>query len=312
MLDVFHYAFFYCGVVTGPYYTFATYRHCINGTFWPYTNCLGPTLRRARLIPLYAALYLILGHLWPLEYVQTDAMSERSLWYRLWYMYPIFSHFRMRMYIGFVLSELACMMHGLGAYPTATQPRPGRGPSTGHRDMLQLMEEPGRLAETQYDFESVNNIREARVELDVTMTTVLKQWNTTVQYWLYAVVYRHVPGSKVVRASATMGVSAFWHGIHAGYYLSLLSCPLYMMVEDVWERTVRRRLPAERLWVYDLISWFFRVSMFSYLSMGFLLLRAGATLQYWTSVFFVGHLGMVLLYALGLTLRAVLPKPRTD
>ena len=40
-----------------------------------------------------------------------------------------------------------------------------------------------------------------------------------------------------------MLVSAFWHGIHSGYYLSLLTCPLYMVVEDLWERRLRRRLP---------------------------------------------------------------------
>ena len=61
------------------------------------------------------------------------------------------------------------------------------------------LEDKKELATAEYDFETVHNIREGRVELDVTMTSVLKQWNTTVQYWLYNTVYRGTPGSKVFR-----------------------------------------------------------------------------------------------------------------
>ena len=42
---------------------------------------------------------------------------------------PVFFNFRMRMYIGFVLSECSCIAFGLGAYPTSSEPRPGSGPS---------------------------------------------------------------------------------------------------------------------------------------------------------------------------------------
>ena len=55
------------------------------------------------------------------------------------------------------------------------------------------------LSTSEFDFETVHNIREGQVELDVTMTSVLKQWNTTVQYWLYYTVYRSTPGTKVFR-----------------------------------------------------------------------------------------------------------------
>ena len=52
-----------------------------------------------------------------------------SLLYRLFYITPVFFNFRMRMYIGFVLSECSCIAFGLGAYPTSSEPRPGSGPS---------------------------------------------------------------------------------------------------------------------------------------------------------------------------------------
>ena len=52
-----------------------------------------------------------------------------SLLYRLFYITPVFFNFRMRMYIGFVLSECSCIAFGLGAYPTSSEPRSGSGPS---------------------------------------------------------------------------------------------------------------------------------------------------------------------------------------
>ena len=64
------------------------------------------------------------------------------------------------------------------------------------------------LSTAEYDFETVHNIREGRVELDVTMTSVLKQWNTTVQYWLYNTVYRSTPGTKVFRLVYT--IVGYW------------------------------------------------------------------------------------------------------
>jgi len=38
----------------------------------------------------------------------------------------------------------------------------------------------------------------------------------------------------VCRALITMTVSAIWHGVYVGYYLCLMSAPLYMPVEDVY------------------------------------------------------------------------------
>lgn len=69
-------------------------------------------------------------------------------------------------------------------------------------------------------------------------------------------------------------------------------------------------LPPQRVWLYDCVSWFLRVSMFSYLSMGFRLLDASSTLAYWSSVYHVGHLLPVVMYLVGMMALRVAPKPR--
>ena len=50
-----------------------------------------------------------------------------------------------------------------------------------------------------------------------------------------------------------MVVSAFWHGVHSGYYLSIGSCPLVMVVEDLYAKIVRKKLTekvSERAWSF--------------------------------------------------------------
>lgn len=64
--------------------------------------------------------------------------TERSVIYRIWYFTPTFFIFRMRIYTGLVMSECVCTMAGLGAYPVATAPRSGEGP-TKEYEALKVM-----------------------------------------------------------------------------------------------------------------------------------------------------------------------------
>lgn len=62
------------------------------------------------------------------QYTQTIAFEEHCFLYRFFYMYPTFTGFRLRMFIGMALAECVCQMSGLGAYPISCQPTPGLGP----------------------------------------------------------------------------------------------------------------------------------------------------------------------------------------
>ncbi len=78
-----------------------------------------------------------------------------------------------------------------------------------------------------------------------TFREALKTWNMTVQYWLAVNVYKALPGSRAVRTLAVMVTSSVWHGVYSGYYLSLGSVPFVLMVEDLYDRIMRRRLPQK-------------------------------------------------------------------
>lgn len=42
-----------------------------------------------------------------------------------------------------------------------------------------------------------------------------------------------------LRTLAAFGISALWHGIYIGYYVSLCSVPFYLAVEDIYDRKYR-------------------------------------------------------------------------
>ena len=99
-----------------------------------------------------------------------------------------------------------------------------------------------------------------------------------------------------------MLVSAYWHGIHLGLYMGLLSTTPCILAENVMEIGVRRRIPANsRLHrVYDICSWMFCTRMMDYMSVGFLLKYVNHTWRYWKSVYFIGHAVTLALYVVGI------------
>ena len=133
--------------------------------------------------------------------VETLEWQESSgfLW-KVFYMMPVFFNFRMRIYAGFILSECACIMAGLGAYPVLSEPRPGQGPVK--LEML-LVENRVTNVETEegvvqpvderVNFETVHNIDEWGSDFAPSMRQALKCWNMTVQHWLVMVVYKRFP-----------------------------------------------------------------------------------------------------------------------
>ena len=104
--------------------------------------------------------------------------------------------------------------------------------------------------------------------------------------------------SRGLRTVAVMVTSSAWHGVYFGYYLSLGSVPLVLAVEDLYEKILRRKLSNTK--IYDMVSWFMRVQWFSYLGMGFQLLTVTATLTFWHSIIYLGHVILPVFYILGI------------
>lgn len=92
------------------------------------------------------------------------------------------------------------------------------------------------------------------------------------------------------RAGWTMFISAYWHGLHASYYLSFLTIPLCIAAESAMEASVRAKLGPRGQSAFDWVHWFLKMRAYDYMCMGFVLLKASDTVHYWTSIYFIIHI----------------------
>ena len=117
-----------------------------------------------------------------------------------------------------------------------------------------------------------------------------------------------------------MAVSAYWHGVHPGYYLSFLTIPLCTTVEDlVFSAEERKKSTILAIvWYFQSVvflvkciafRWIIRTKGFEYMSVGFLLLTYSSTMRYWSSVYFCMHVLLVALLPLLILLK---PKKRKE
>lgn len=108
-----------------------------------------------------------------------------------------------------------------------------------------------------------------------------------------------------------MAVSAFWHGIHPGYYLSFLTVPPILVAEDLMISAFRRGSATQRH-LFDWVCWFFKMRGFDYNCMGFLLLSFEATVGYWRSIYFIPHIVIAIFILIGLVMKAKKSKKKKE
>ena len=89
-------------------------------------------------------------------------------------------------------------------------------------------------------------------------------------------------------------VSAFWHGVHPGYYVTIMSVPLMILAETQMGKLIKPHLNAKQLYYYDWLSWFCLFRTFEYLSVGFIMLKLDVVWTIFKSNYFIGHIIMVL------------------
>ncbi|GFU03704.1 lysophospholipid acyltransferase 7 [Nephila pilipes] len=102
-----------------------------------------------------------------------------------------------------------------------------------------------------YPLEVMKNIYEYGSEFWPTIREGIQSWNRTVQFWLATFVYKRLTLSKPAKICITMLVSAFWHGVHPGYYLCLCSAPLFLFVETEVEKAFKHSAPYFQQVIFD-------------------------------------------------------------
>ena len=125
------YAYCYCGLTTGPYFRYKTFKDMLNQEHPEEISTVIPAMRNLKTMLFYGVIYLFLTEQFPISHIGSQGYIDHSMGvvYRLLYLVPAFIGFRWRFYIGWLLAESSAMSLGLGAYPFYTDPRPGLGPT---------------------------------------------------------------------------------------------------------------------------------------------------------------------------------------
>ncbi|XP_053307936.1 lysophospholipid acyltransferase 7 [Spea bombifrons] len=307
LVEMFYYSYCYIGLMTGPFYRYKTYYDWLHQTDSMSIPSWKPMISRLKPVPIFGVLFLVVSHYFPLNYVKTDEFYECAFLYRLFYMVPIFFVFRMRFYVAWLFSECGCISAAFGAYPVAAKSRSGGGPTVEYATQERTSD--GEKVAIEYDYETVKNIDCYGADFCVKVKDGMRYWNMSVQWWLAQYIYKNAPVKSFVFGNAwTMLISAFWHGIHPGYYLSFLTIPLCLASEGAMEVGVRRHLSDSGKMLFDWVHWFLKMRAYDYMCMGFVLLTFSDTVHYWRSTYFSIHVLAVILLVTGQLLAMKRPR----
>uniref|UniRef100_A0A8R1I651 Lysophospholipid acyltransferase 7 n=1 Tax=Caenorhabditis japonica TaxID=281687 RepID=A0A8R1I651_CAEJA len=122
------YFYHFCGLFTGPYYTYQMLLDSQN----PVLKTWDPTLEvKHRFLRLVwsVPVFVITNHYFPLDTLRSDAIWEVSFPTRLLYAALIFVVFKTRVYSAWAIAESICVILGIGIYPAASNPKIIVGPS---------------------------------------------------------------------------------------------------------------------------------------------------------------------------------------
>ncbi|XP_070565283.1 lysophospholipid acyltransferase 2-like [Ptychodera flava] len=123
---------------------------------------------------------------------------------------------------------------------------------------------------------------------------VVDNWNILTTLWLRYVCYDRVQSK--FRTVMTFFLSSVWHGFYPGYFWTFLSGPFVLEAGKKVRQFIRPfflRSPQIKL-MYDIITWFFTHVMLAYTALPFVMLHGTNIIRFYRSVYFIGHLGCLL------------------
>ncbi|XP_012678583.2 lysophospholipid acyltransferase 2 [Clupea harengus] len=139
----------------------------------------------------------------------------------------------------------------------------------------------------------ISNLRIMDIEFATSFKMFLDNWNIQTALWLKRVCYERCPMNPT---AATFLLSAVWHGVYPGYYLTFLTGIAMTMaaravrhnVRPLFQGTVTHRL------VYDIITWAGTQIAICYTVVPFVLLAVGPSLKFYRSWYCCMHLACLL------------------
>lgn len=210
---------------------------------------------------------------------------------------------RAQYYGSWVVAEGATAAAGLGMDPAWV-----RKTSDGGSDKALTW------AENLEAYEKANNIEPLAVETATDYKTAINKWNKHTQQWLAECVYKRAPSAFGINTVAVFFVSALWHGVFPGYFLSLpimaIAVPAFGAAYNVLRGPIEFLFggPATKtteatsglLWpLGGILRWLVVVGLLNYFMAPFMLLNFDRGMQILQRTHFFGHWFVAICIAIG-------------
>ncbi|XP_039604804.1 lysophospholipid acyltransferase 2-like [Polypterus senegalus] len=139
----------------------------------------------------------------------------------------------------------------------------------------------------------VSNLRIADIELATSFKLFLDNWNIQTSLWLKRVCYERCPYNPT---AATFLLSAIWHGVYPGYYLTFLTGIFMTMAARTIRNNVRHYFlgSTTHKLIYDILTWAATQIAICYTVVPFVLLSVAPSLKFYRSWYFCLHIACLL------------------
>ncbi|KAF7775885.1 hypothetical protein Agabi119p4_4278 [Agaricus bisporus var. burnettii] len=290
LLEFLGYAFYFPGILVGPYLDYAEYTDLINETMFKDDavkskhnsgRMLPPGRKRAAYTCMvtglaYLGLFVFFGGKYSFAAALSPDFARLSYWRRFLF-FQIFGPFeRTKYYAIWTLTEGASILTGLGFTGFSS----GGSPT----------------------WNGAANVQVKQIELPPNFKVLLDSWNMKTNVWLRECIYKRVapkgrkPGNRVTMI--TFLTSALWHGIASGYYLTFFMGALITSVARQARTSFRPLFLSPSPYaslkpIYDVLSILVSITVLNYAAAPFMIATFSDSIRVWSVLGWYGHIVVV-------------------
>ncbi|XP_053314812.1 lysophospholipid acyltransferase 2 [Spea bombifrons] len=143
------------------------------------------------------------------------------------------------------------------------------------------------------NWDLVSNLNIKKIEYSTSFKMFIDNWNIQTALWLKRVCYERATFSPTAQ---TFLLSAIWHGVYPGYYLTFFTGSLMTLAARNIRNNIRHyfiQSPELKL-IYDVITWVATQVAISYTVAPFVLLSVRPSLQFFSSWYYCLHIICIL------------------
>lgn len=144
----------------------------------------------------------------------------------------------------------------------------------------------------------ISNLRIQQIEMSTSFKMFLDNWNIQTALWLKRVCYERASWNPTIQ---TFILSAIWHGVYPGYYLTFLTGVVMTLAARAMRNNFRPYFvePPRLKLLYDVVTWAATQIAISYTVVPFVLLSVKPSFTFYSSWYYCLHLaGMLVLLLL--------------